>query len=184
MSKMRKITATLFSSLDGVVEAPDQWQHAFDDQMGAAVDRSLRNLDAVLIGRRTYTEWAAYWPTSTDEPFATLINQTPRYVASTTLKDVDDWPRSTLIEGSVTDYVARLRQQDGGEIAIGGSPTLVRSLLHAGLLDELTLLIHPVVAGSGRMRLFADDAPLTNLKLVQSESTSSGTIIACYRTTP
>lgn len=181
---MRKITATLFSSLDGVVEAPDQWQPDFDDQMGAAMERSLRDLDAMLIGRKTYTEWAGYWPTATDEPFATLVNQTPRYVASTTLDGVDDWPKSILIEGSVIDFVTRLKQQNGGEIGVAGSPSLVRSLLHAGLLDELTLLIHPVVAGGGRKRLFDGDAPLTNLELVKSEITSSGTIIAGYQPKP
>jgi dihydrofolate reductase len=178
---MRKVTASLFSTVDGVVEAPNEWQFAFDDEMGAAMLRTLQDQDAVLLGRVTYTEWAAYWPTSTEEPFASWINRTPRYVASTTLDSVDDWPNSTLIKGSVTDFVTDLRQQDGGTIGIGGSPTLVRTLFDAGLLDELTLLVHPVVAGGGRKRLFADDAPLTKLELIQSQPTSSGVIIATYQ---
>ena len=178
---MRKVIASLFSTLDGVVEAPNEWQFAFDDEMGAAMSRTLETLDAVLLGRVTYTEWAGYWPTSTDEPFASWINRTPKYVASTTLNSVDEWPNSTLIRGSVADFVSELRQQDGGTIGTAGSPTLVRTMFDGGLLDELTLLIHPVVAGGGRKRLFADDAALTRLELVESQPTSSGVLIATYR---
>ena len=178
---MRKVIASLFSTLDGVVEAPNEWQFAFDDEMGAAMSRTLEAQDAVLLGRVTYTEWAGYWPTSTDEPFASWINRTPKYVASTTLDSVDEWPNSTLIRGSVADFVSELRQQDGGTIGTAGSPTLVRTMFDQGLLDELTLLIHPVVAGGGRKRLFADDAALTKLELVESQPTSSGVIIATYR---
>jgi dihydrofolate reductase len=178
---MRKVTAALFSTLDGVVEAPNEWQFAFDDEMGAAMSRTLEAQDAVLLGRVTYSEWAGYWPTSTDEPFASWINRTPKYVASNTLDSVDEWPNSTLIRGSVADFVGGLRQQDGGAIGTAGSPTLVRSLFDQGLLDELTLLIHPVVAGGGRKRLFADDAALTKLELIESQPTSSGVLIATYR---
>jgi dihydrofolate reductase len=178
---MRKVIASLFSSLDGVVEAPNEWQFAFDDEMGAAMSRVLAETDAVLLGRVTYTEWAGYWPTSTDEPFASWINSTPKYVASSTLDSVDDWPNSTLIRGPVADFVTELRQQDGGTIGTAGSPSLVRSLFDQGLLDELTLLIHPVVAGGGRNRLFADDAALTKLELIESQPTSSGVLIATYR---
>ena len=178
---MRKVIASLFSTLDGVVEAPNEWQFAFDDEMGAAMSRTLEAQDAVLLGRVTYTEWAGYWPTSTDEPFASWINRTPKYVASTTLDSVDEWPNSTLIRGSVADFVGELRQQDGGTIGTAGSPTLVRTMFDEGLLDELILLIHPVVAGGGRKRLFADDAALTRLELVESQPTSSGVLIATYR---
>ncbi|MFC4945905.1 dihydrofolate reductase family protein [Pseudonocardia sp. GCM10023141] len=178
---MRKVSASLFSSLDLVVEAPNEWQFDFDDEMGAEMSRALAEQDVVLMGRVTFTEWASYWPTSTEEPFAGWINQTPRYVASSTLASVDEWPGSTLIKGSVTDFVAELRGQDGSTIGVGGSPTLVRALFDAGLLDELTLLIHPVVAGGGRQRLFTDDAALAKLELTGSRSTSSGVIIATYR---
>ena len=106
---MRKVYAGLFSTIDGVVEAPNQWQHAFDDEMGAALARMLDEQDAVLLGRVTFTEWTNYWPTSTDEPFASWINGTPKYVASTTLDSVDGWANSTLIKGPVTDFVAELR---------------------------------------------------------------------------
>jgi dihydrofolate reductase len=178
---MRKVTAGLFSSIDGVVEAPDQWQPAFDEEMGAALSRMLDEQDAVLLGRVTFSEWAGYWPTSTDEPFASWINSTPKYVASTTLDSVDEWANSSLIKGSVADFVADLKQQDGGTIGTAGSPTLVRNLIDAGLLDELTLMISPVVAGGGRARLFADDAALRAFELVEAQPTSSGALIATYR---
>jgi dihydrofolate reductase len=180
---MRKVTAGLFSTIDGVVEAPNVWQTAFDEEMGAVVTRMLEEQDAVLLGRVTFTEWAQYWPTSTDEPFASWINSTQKYVASTTLDSADQWSNSTLIKGSVADFVADLRQQDGGTIGTAGSPSLVRSLIDQGLLDELTLMISPVVAGGGRKRLFADDATLTNFELVEAQPTSSGTVIAIYRPT-
>jgi dihydrofolate reductase len=178
---MRNVIAGLFSSLDGVVEAPNEWQPAFDEEMGAALSRMLEEQDAVLLGRVTFTEWAGYWPTSTDEPFASWINSTPKYVASTTLDSVDRWPNSTLIKGPVAEFVAELRQQDGGTIGTAGSPSLVRSLIEQGLVDELTLMISPVVAGGGRKRLFADDAALTRFELVEAQPTSSGALIVAYR---
>src|SRR4029079_13870562 len=119
--------------------------------------------------------------TSTDEPFASWINRTPKYVASTTLDSVDDWSNSTLVTGSIGDFVADLRRQQGGTIGTAGSPTLVRSLLDLGLVDELTLLIHPVVAGGRGKKLFTDDAALTRLELIEAQPTSSGVIIASYR---
>jgi dihydrofolate reductase len=178
---MRKVTAGLFSSIDGVVEAPNEWQPAFDEEMGAVLSRMLEEQDAVLLGRVTYTEWAGYWPASTDEPFASYINSTQKYVASSTLESVGQWPNSTLIKGPVADFLAELRQQDGGTIGTAGSPSLVRSLIEQGLLDELTLMISPVVAGGGRKRLFADDAALTRFELAHAQPTSSGAIIATYR---
>ncbi|MEQ7124896.1 dihydrofolate reductase family protein [Actinopolymorpha sp. B11F2] len=178
---MRKIYAGLFSSIDGVVEAPDQWQPSFDEEMGAALARMLDGQDAVLLGRATYSEWAEYWPTSTDEPFASFINNTQKYVASTTLDSVDEWSNSTLIKGSLTDFIADLRQQDGGTIGVAGSIGLVRSLIEQGLLDELTLMISPVVAGGGLRRLFADDSALTKFDLLEAQPTSSGALIATYR---
>ena len=178
---MRKVTAGLFSSIDGVVEAPNEWQPAFDEEMGAVLSRMLDEQDAVLLGRVTFTEWAGYWPASTDEPFASYINSTQKYVASSTLESVDQWSNSTLIKGSVTDFVTELREQDGGTIGTAGSPTLVRSLIEAGLVDELTLMISPVVAGGGRRRLFADDATQTTFQLAGARGTSSGTVIATYR---
>jgi dihydrofolate reductase len=178
---MRKVTAALFSSIDGVVQAPNEWQPAFDEEMGDVLTRMLAEQDAVLLGRVTFSEWVDYWPASTDEPFASWINSTQKYVASTTLDSVDRWQNSTLIKGSLTDFIKDLRQQDGGTIGTAGSPTLVRSLIGAGLLDELTLMISPVVAGGGRTRLFPGDAPLTTFELAEAKPTSSGAVIATYR---
>jgi dihydrofolate reductase len=177
---MRKVFAALFSSIDGVVQAPNEWQPTFDEEMGAAMTRMLDEQDAVLLGRVTYSEFVQYWPTATDEPFASWINSTPKYVASSTL-DAVDWSNSTLIKGSLADFVTELRQQPGGSIGVAGSPSLVRSLLDQGLLDELTLMISPVAAGGGRKRLFADDAALTKFELVEAKPTSSGALIATYR---
>ena len=178
---MRKVFAGLFSTIDGVVEAPNEWQPAFDKEMGEALNQMLDGQDAVLLGRVTFTQFAGYWPTSTDEPFASWINKTQKYVASTTLDSVDNWENSTLIKGSLADFVDELRQQDGGSIGVSGSPTLVRSLIGLGLLDELTLMISPVVAGTGRQHLFPVDAPPASFELVSAQPTSSGTVIATYR---
>jgi dihydrofolate reductase len=178
---MRKVAAGLFGSIDGVVEAPSEWQPSFDEEMGAVLSRMLEEQDAVLLGRVTFTEWAGYWPNSTDEPFASWINSTPKYVASSTLDSVDQWSNTTLMKGSVAEFVTELRQQDGGTIGTAGSPSLVRSLIADGLLDELTLMISPVVAGGGRKRLFPEDTAATKFELVEGQPTSSGALIATYR---
>ncbi|PRX97689.1 dihydrofolate reductase family protein [Allonocardiopsis opalescens] len=181
---MRKLVSGLFVSLDGVVESPDQWQFAFDEEMGAALTETLQTADTVLLGRVTYTAWAGYWPTVTsgeDLGFADWINGSPKYVASTTLDTVGGWANSTLIQGDLATAVNRLKAAEGGTIAVAGSPGLVASLLDQGLLDELVLLIHPVVAGRGRKRLFADDTPLKRLELVGAQPTSSGVVITTYR---
>lgn len=181
---MRKVVSSLFVSLDGVAESPDQWQFGFDDEMGAAMTRTLESTDAVLLGRVTYAEWAGYWPTVTDGEdagFADWINNSPKYVASTTLDNVDDWANSTLLTGDLATAVQQLKAGTGKDIGVAGSPGLVRSLVDQDLLDELVLLIHPVVAGGGRKKLFADDAALKKLELLSAQPTSSGVIIASYR---
>ncbi len=176
---MRKVFAGLFISLDGVTESPDKWQFDhFDEDMQAGMAEQIAAQDAVLLGRVTYQEWAAYWPTSTDEPYASFINNTPKYVISKTL-DRADWRNSTLIKGDPAQAIARLKRQPGRNIGTGGSPTLVRSLLEEDLLDELMLLVHPVVVGSGR-RLFRDGGGLKRLKLVYSKPTRTGVMILTY----
>jgi dihydrofolate reductase len=179
---MRKVYAALFISLDGVTESPDKWQFDhFDDDMAAHMGEQLAAQDAVLLGRVTYQEWAPYWPTSTDEPFASFINATPKYVVSTTLDKVE-WQNSTLINGNLADEIATLKRQPGKNIGVAGSPTLVRSMLQASLLDELILMVHPVIAGRGK-RLFADGGDLKRLKLVDSKTTRTGVVILTYRPT-
>jgi dihydrofolate reductase len=177
---MRKVSAGLFISLDGVTESPDQWQFDhFDDGMMTALGEYLAATDTVLLGRVTYQEWASYWPTSTDEPFASFINNTPKFVVSTTL-DTVEWQNSTLIKGNLAEVITKLKQQPGKNIGVTGSPTLVRSLLQSDLLDELTLMIHPVVAGRGK-RLFKDEDDQKRLKLVDNKTTSTGVAILNFR---
>jgi len=178
---MRKVISGLFISLDGIVESPDKWQFDnFDAEMVAGMEAHLATEDTILLGRVTYQEWAPYWPTSTDEPFASHINNTPKYVFSSTLDQVE-WKNSTLVKGSsLAGEIARLKQQPGKNIGVAGSPTLVRSLLQNNLLDELTLMIHPVVVGRGK-RLFKDGSELKRLKLVSSQITSTGVAILTYQ---
>jgi dihydrofolate reductase len=179
---MRRLFAALFISLDGVVQSPDQWQFDnFDEGMMEAMTAALANEDTVLLGRVTYQEWAPYWPNSQDEPFASFINRTPKYVVSTTL-DKTEWGNfapPTLIKANVAEAVAALKQQPGKDIGVAGSPTLVESLLHANLLDDLTLMIHPVVVGHGK-RLFNDGSALKRLKLADSKITPSGVALLTY----
>lgn len=180
---MRNVTAGLFISLDGVAEAPYVWQFdVFDDDMMAAMTDHINAVDTVLLGRVTYQEWAPYWPTSTDEPYASHINTTPKYVVSTTLDTVAWGAYQTihLITGDLADAIGRLKQQPGKNISVAGSPTLARSLLQAGLLDELTLMIHPVVAGKGK-RLFAGERGLERMRLVASAITKSGVAMLTYQ---
>jgi dihydrofolate reductase len=133
-----------------------------------------------LMGRVTYQEWEPYWPTSSDEPFASFINNTPKYIVSSTLDKVE-WKNSMLIRGSsLAGEIARLKQLPGKNIGVTGSPSLVRSLLQNGLLDELTLMVHPVVVGRGK-RLFNDGSDLKRLKLVDSQITSTGVAILTYQ---
>jgi dihydrofolate reductase len=171
--EMRKIVAGLFMSLDGVVEAPDKWHFPyFNDEMGAAVGEQMAANDTMLLGRRTYQEFASYWPQqdSSVEP-ADFMNGTPKLVVSTTLGPDLEWENSTLV-GDVSELV-KIKEQDGRNIGITGSPTLVRSLLAEGLLDELTLLVHPIVIGSGK-RLFQDMAGQVPLTLLDAATFRTG----------
>lgn len=172
---MRKIVAGLFISLDGVVEAPDSWHFPyFNDEMGAAVQEMTG--EAMLLGRRTYEEFAAYWPDSTDD-YADYMNNTPKYVVSQTLTAAT-WKNSTLVNGDVAKELTRLKEEPGGTVSIAGSGTLVASLLREGLLDELHLLVHPIVVGSGK-RLF-DDGAQVPLRLTDAKTFSTGVLHLTY----
>jgi len=180
---MRKVVSGLFMTVDGVTESPNEWQFdAFDADMGAAMSAHIEAEDAILLGRVTYEQWASYWPTSTDEPYASHINNTPKYVVSTTLDTVEwgTYDNISLVKGSLPETIAKLKQQPGKNIGVAGSPTLVRSMLQAGLIDELTLMIHPVVAGSGK-RLFDDTDALKRMKLIDSTTTKSGVAVLTYQ---
>jgi dihydrofolate reductase len=141
---MRKISAYLLMSLDGVVEAPDTFVRdgLFDDSIDV-LRETIAEQDAVLLGRKMFEEWSEFWPTADLEPFASFINQHPKYVVSSTLRSVDAWPNSSLIDGNITDRLTALKRQDGDTIGVHGSITLVNSLLSAGLLDELRLTVFP-----------------------------------------
>jgi dihydrofolate reductase len=175
---MRKIVSGLFISADGVVESPDKWQEHFDEDMEEAMVTQLNSQDAVLLGRVTYEEWAPYWPTSNNEPFASYINNTPKYVFSNTLESVE-WSKSTLLKGNIAEELGKLKQQPGKNIGVAGSPGLVSSLLEQGLLDELILLVHPVVVGSGK-RLFENADELKRMRFVSSKATRTGTMLLTY----
>ena len=180
---MRKVVAWLFISLDGVVEAPNEWQFdVFDDDMGASIAALSAEEDTLLFGRATYQAFASFWPTSTDEPFASHINNTPKYVVSTTLDEVEwgKWEKPKLIKGNLAKEITKLKQQPGKTIGVSGSPTLVRSLLKDDLLDELTLMIHPVVVGKGK-HLFTEANELKKLELIDSKVTSTGVAILTYQ---
>jgi dihydrofolate reductase len=173
----RKLISTFFISLDGVVEAPQDWHFPyFDDEMGATIGAAMTTSDAMLCGRVTYEEWAGYWPDA-DSEMAAYMNGTPKYVASTTLGDVE-WQNSRLLEGAVPEAVARLKQEPGGDIVMSGSATLARSLLGHGLIDELQLMVHPVVVGKGA-RLFGEGEHHP-LELTGSRAFGTGVIFATY----
>ena len=179
---MRKIVAGLFISLDGVTESPDQWHFPyFNDEMGEAVGTQMAASDTMLLGRVTYQEFAGYWPhqNSADVPVADFMNNTPKVVVSTTL-DAVAWQNSTLIKENVVEELTKLKQQPGKDISITGSSTLVRSLLRDGLLDELQLLVHPIVVGRGK-RLFPDGTEQLPLELVAAKTFSTGVLALTYR---
>lgn len=180
---MRKIVAGLFMSLDGVVEAPERWHFPyFNDEMGEIVRSQMASSDTMLLGRRTYEEFAAYWADKgSDVELADEINGTPKLVASTSLTSVE-WRNSTLIEGDLGRALRRLKDQPGKDISITGSPTLVRSLLADGLLDELRLLVHPIVVGSGK-RLF-DVGETVSLQLLESRTLATGVVYLKYAPAP
>ncbi len=180
---MRRVVAGLFMSLDGVVEAPEKWQLPyFNDEMGEAIGAAMAAADAMLLGRVTYQEFASYWPgtSSEDQPFADYINNTQKYVVSTTLENVAGWRNSTLISENISEEIAELKRQPGKDIAITGSGTLVYSLLQDDLLDELGLMVHPVVVGSGK-RLFGDGGEQKGLKFVASKTFRTSVIYLTYQ---
>jgi dihydrofolate reductase len=177
---MRKITAGLFMSLDGVIESPQEWHFPYwSDEMGEVVGGQMAAADTMLLGRVTYEGFAAYWPTSTDDPqMAARMNSTPKLVASRTL-DTVEWQNSTLIKGDVVEELKKIKQQPGKNLGMTGSVNLLRSLLRAGIVDELVILVHPIVVGKGQ-RLFEDTGEPVPLKLTDSKTFSNGVVALTY----
>ena len=180
---MRKVGAWLYVSLDGVMESPERWAPPyFTDEMWTLAGSGMAESDTLLLGRRTYQEFAAYWPSqASDVQFADYLNNTPKLIVSRTLREVG-WRNSRLIKGDVVQELTKLKQQPGKNITILGSATLVRSLLRNGLLDELGLMIFPVVLSAGR-RLFENDVDQIALKLVQARTFGTGVVGVTYETT-
>ena len=180
---MRKVVASEFVSLDGVMESPDKWHFPyFNDEMGEAIGSAMARADALLLGRVTYEEWTAYWPyqSSDESEISGYMNDTPKYVVSTTMEEPLEWKNSTLIGENVAEEIANLKQQPGKDISISRTGTPVRSLLREDVLDELRLMVHPVVVGEGK-RLFDDGGDKKALELVDSKTFVTGVLYLTYR---
>ena len=185
---MGKIVSNFFISLDGVVEAPDQWHFPyFNDEMGAAITEGVEACTGFLMGRVLYGEWSEYWASQVrtePEPaqeagldFAAFINNVPKYVVSNTLTEAT-WNNTTVVSGDVAGQLRAVKDGTDGNIGMSGSATLVRWLLANGLVDELNLMIHPIAVGRGR-RLF-EDTPTHKLQLVQHKVLSTGVLWVTY----
>jgi dihydrofolate reductase len=193
---MRRLIVTEFMSLDGVTQAPG----AADEDTSGGFKHGGWNLrymadqlaqkwalggiveaGGFLLGRRTYEIFAAYWPNAPEEEqvIAKPFNTKPKYVASTTLDEPLGWQNATLLRGDVADSVAALKQEDGDDIHVIGSTQLVQTLTEHDLVDELRIMIDPLLLGGGR-RLFRDDGTLRPLRLVESQVTTTGAILTTY----
>jgi dihydrofolate reductase len=179
---MRKVIVTEFLTLDGVMEASEQWQPPYvSDDVAEAIKGVIHETDAALFGRVTYELFAAYWPLQTHNEFgiADKLNRERKFVVSSTLTTVD-WNNSSLIKGDVAEEIRTLKEQPGGAIRVVGSATLVQSLMKANLIDEYWLMVHPLVLGRGK-RLFNDGMETTGLKLVEAKAFSSGVVLLRYQ---
>ncbi len=177
---MRKVVVYELMSLDGVAEEPNSfitdWDSAMDANLAAVTERQ----DAVILGRRSYDEWARFWPESDIQPFSTFINSVKKYVATSTAIDLD-WANTTAIDEELVDFVRDLKSQPGDEIGVHASISVAQSLLRANLVDELHLVIAPRIAGAGRKLL--DGLPPIDLTLIQSSISSTGYLLLTYGVT-
>ena len=175
---MRKVVAYELLSLDGVAEQPDEFITEFDEVMRENLGRVIAAQDAVLLGRRTYDDWAAFWPTSDIEPFASFINGVQKCVVTSTPPE-QDWPETRRVEDGLAGFVRELKQQPGGDIGVHGSISLTQSLLEASLVDELRLVIAPAVNMHGR-KLF-DRGSASRLSLTRSITSPAGYLLVDYQ---
>ena len=174
---MRKIVVYELLSLDGVAEAPDTF-FGWDDALDAKLAAVIATQDAVILGRRSYDEWAQFWPGSEIEPFATFINGVTKHVATSTPLD-RAWANTTVIDGGLVEFVRDLKQQPGGDIGVHASLSVAQALLAADVVDELRLAIGPMIAGRGRRLL--DGLPPIRLELIRSEISPTGYLTVDYR---
>ena len=175
---MRKIVAYELLSLDGVAEHPDGFFDDWDDAMDANLAEVIAAQDAVILGRRSYNEWARFWPSSQVEPFATFINGVEKYVATSTPLD-QEWPNATVVDGGLVEFVRDLKHQPGGDIGIHASISVAQALLAADIVDELRLVIAPKIAGVGRKLL--DGLPTIRLESLRSATSPTGYLLVDYR---
>jgi dihydrofolate reductase len=181
-ASMGKVIAAELVSVDDMMESPEVWPFSYsNDEMNEANASGMAASDALLLGRVTYEGLAAFWPNQPGgDPMVDYINSVPKYVVSTTLEEPLEWNNSTLIKGNVVDEITNLKRQPGKDITIIGSAAFVRSLLREGLLDELKLMVHPIVLGSGK-RLFEDGVDREVLELVDSKTFGTGVVSLTYR---
>lgn len=174
---MREVVVYELLSLDGVADAPDNFITDFDEVMRENLERVIGTQDAVLLGRRTYDEWAQFWPTKST-PFASFINKTEKFVV--TSRPVEhSWANATVIGGNVTEFVTELKQQPGGDIGVHGSIALTQSLLEAGLVDQLRLVVAPTIRMHGR-KLFERGIP-KRLSVTRNVTSPSGYLLIDFR---
>ena len=190
---MRKVTVVNNVTLDGVMQAPGRpdedtrdgfkyggWAAEYNDEVkGKTMAQGMSRGGDLLFGRRTYEDFFKVWPGRKDNPFTAVLDNMQKYVASTTLREPLPWKNSTLLKGDAADAVAELKSSDGGDLTILGSGVLVQSLMRRNLVDQLTLLIHPLTFGAGR-RLFANDGSMARFRLDQHVVTTKSVIIATY----
>ena len=176
---MRKTVLYTLMSLDGDADQPDQYFPEFDSVMHDNLARVIGTQDAVLLGRRMFDEWSQYWPTSHIQPFADFINGVEKYVVTSTPLS-NDWHNAEAVTGPIEDVVRDLKARPGGDIGIHGSIQLAQSLLAAGLVDELQLVVAPAVGFMGR-RLFASSHDVRRLELLSATPTPSGSVLLAYR---
>ena len=175
---VRKIVVYELLSLDGVAEQPSEFITEFDDAMSENLGRVIAAQDAVLLGRRTYDDWAEFWPTSDIEPFASFINGVEKFVVTST-KPVGSWVNTTVVDGDLFEFLTDLRQRTGGDIGVHGSITLTQSLLEQGLVDGLRLVIAPALHMHGR-KLFDRGLP-RRLTLTRHITSPSGYLLLDFQ---
>ncbi len=174
---MRKVVVYELLSLDGVAEDPDAF-FEWDDVVDAKLGETIATQDAVILGRRSYNEWAAFWPNSRIEPFAPFINGVSKHIATSTPLD-RDWANATAIDGGLVEFVRDLKQRPGGDIGVHASISVAQALLAAGVVDELVLAIAPTIAGHGRRLL--DGIPAMRLERIRSQTSPKGNELVDYR---